>query len=158
MSYEILFLYFQMSVINFTWIYVGLWKSDFENEIFLMSRNFFAWILISKMSVKMNVKITRKNHEADPEIRFLRKSILKSNARATAMPPTWGLRTCFCKIYNFFDYKNYSLAQETALNHNLFYYSCDIHNIISIWACGNAYLLKFTWIYSVWIILEDHIK
>ena len=35
-------------------------------------RKFFALILISKMAVKMNLRITRKNHEPDPEIGTVR--------------------------------------------------------------------------------------
>ena len=46
-------------------------------------------ILISKMGVKMNSRIITKNHAADPEIRFLRKSISKPYGRATAMPTAW---------------------------------------------------------------------
>ena len=36
----------------------------------------------------MNLKIT-KNNEADPEIGFVTKSILKPYGRATAMPTAW---------------------------------------------------------------------
>ena len=42
--------------------------------------------LISKMAVKINLTIITKNHAADPEIRFLAKSISTSNGYATAMP------------------------------------------------------------------------
>ena len=42
--------------------------------------------LISKMAVKMNLRIMTKNHAADPEIGFLTKSISKPNGCATAMP------------------------------------------------------------------------
>ena len=38
------------------------------------------------MTVKMNFRIIRKNHVADPEIGFLAESISKSNGCATAMP------------------------------------------------------------------------
>ena len=38
------------------------------------------------MGVKMNSKIITENHESDPEIEFLKKSILKSYGRATARP------------------------------------------------------------------------
>ena len=41
------------------------------------------------MGVKMNFRIITKNHAADPEIRFLTKSISKPFGRATAMPPAW---------------------------------------------------------------------
>ena len=39
------------------------------------------------MAVKMNLRVITKNHAADPEIRFVTKSILKPYGRATAMPP-----------------------------------------------------------------------
>ena len=39
------------------------------------------------MGIKMNLRILTKNHEADPEIGFLRKSISKPYGRATAMSP-----------------------------------------------------------------------
>ena len=54
--------------------------------IFSVPRNFFTRTLISKMAVKMNLRIITKNHAADPEIGFLTKSISKPNGRATAMP------------------------------------------------------------------------
>ena len=38
------------------------------------------------MAVKMKSRIITKNHEADPEIVFLTKSISKPYGRATAMP------------------------------------------------------------------------
>ena len=41
------------------------------------------------MTVEMNSRIITKNHAADPEIRFLRKSISKPYGRATAMPTAW---------------------------------------------------------------------
>ena len=39
----------------------------------------------------MNLRIIRKNHAADSEIRFLRKLISKPYGRATAMPTAWEL-------------------------------------------------------------------
>ena len=51
---------------DFTWIYLGLWKSDFENEIFFWCQGIFFIILITKMAVKMKSRIITKNHEADP--------------------------------------------------------------------------------------------
>ena len=39
----------------------------------------------------MNLTIT-KNHAADPEIRYLQKSISKSNGCATAIPTAWELK------------------------------------------------------------------
>ena len=43
------------------------------------------------MGVKMNLRVIKKNHAADPEIGFLTKSFSKPNGRATAMPTTWEL-------------------------------------------------------------------
>ena len=43
------------------------------------------------MAVKMYSRIIMKNHAADPEIRFLPKSISKPNGCATAMPTAWEL-------------------------------------------------------------------
>ena len=45
-----------------------------------------------KIAVKMNLRIITKNHAADPEKRFLTKSISKPNGCATAMPTAWELR------------------------------------------------------------------
>ena len=53
------------------------------------------------MGVKMNLKIITKNHEADLEIGFLTKSILKPYGRATAMPPAWELKIKFLLRINF---------------------------------------------------------
>ena len=47
---------------------------------------FFSEILISKLVVKMNLRIITKNYAADPEIGFVTKSILKPNGR------TWPCR------------------------------------------------------------------
>ena len=44
------------------------------------------------MGVKMNLRVITNNHEADPEIGFLTKSILKPYDRATTMPPAWELK------------------------------------------------------------------
>ena len=46
---------------------------------------------ISKMAVKMNLRIITKNHVADPEIGFVVKSISKPNGYVTAMPTPWEL-------------------------------------------------------------------
>ena len=43
------------------------------------------------MGVKINSRIITKNHVADPEIRFLTKSISKPYGRTTAMPTAWEL-------------------------------------------------------------------
>ena len=45
--------------------------------------------MISKIGVKVNLRIITKNHAADSEIGFLKKSITKPYGRATAMPPAW---------------------------------------------------------------------
>ena len=47
--------------------------------------------MISKIAVKMNLRITTKNHAADSEIGFVKKSISKLNGCATAMPTAWEL-------------------------------------------------------------------
>ena len=57
-----------------------------------MLRNFFSWILILKIAVKMNLSIITKNHAADPVIGFLTKSISKLYGRATAVPPVSELK------------------------------------------------------------------
>ena len=44
------------------------------------------------MGVEMNLRIKTKYRAADPEIRFLTKSILKPYGYATAIPPAWKLR------------------------------------------------------------------
>ena len=48
--------------------------------------------MISKMTIKMNLRITTKNHAADPEKRFLAKSISKSNGCTTGMPTALELK------------------------------------------------------------------
>ena len=45
--------------------------------------------MISKIALKMNLKIRTKNHAADPEIGFLTKSISKPYGCAMAMPPAY---------------------------------------------------------------------
>ena len=86
---------------NFDWrfTYFGLFWDSFkvyENQTskmkFFEDKDFFSWISISKMSVKMNLRIITKNHAADPEIGFLTKSISKPYCRATAIPPAWELK------------------------------------------------------------------
>ena len=49
---------------------------------------------VLKMSVKIILRIKLKNHVADPEKGFLKKSISKAYGRATAMPPVWDSTTC----------------------------------------------------------------
>ena len=43
------------------------------------------------MSVKVEFKDNDENYAADPEIKFLRKSISKPYARGTALSPGWEL-------------------------------------------------------------------
>ena len=50
------------------------------------------------MGVKMNLRTITKNHEADPEIWFITKSISKPYGRATAMPPAWELISVTIKV------------------------------------------------------------
>ena len=47
-------------------------------KFFFGVKEFFSWILILKMDVKMNLRIITKNHAADSKIGFPLKSILKS--------------------------------------------------------------------------------
>ena len=54
--------------------------------------------MISKIGVKMNLRIITKNHAADPEISFLTKSISKPNGRATAMPTAWELSIIITRV------------------------------------------------------------
>ena len=61
-------------------------------NFFFGVKEFFSCIMISKMSVKMNLRIIMKHHAADPEIGFLTKSISKSDSGARAMPTAWKLR------------------------------------------------------------------
>ena len=56
-------------------------------------------MLISKMGVKMNLRLITKNHEVDPEIGFLIKSILNTYGRAAAMPTAWELKN-YLKEYS----------------------------------------------------------
>ena len=45
------------------------------------------------MSFKKDLRIITKNHAADPKIRFLTRSTLKSFGRAAAMSTAWELKT-----------------------------------------------------------------
>ena len=69
------------SCAKFIFSFFDFWKSAFENEIILESKNFiiidFLEILISKNECKMILMIITKNYAADPEIRFSTKSILR---------------------------------------------------------------------------------
>ena len=59
---------------------------------FFDAKEFSTSFLISKMGLKMNLRIITKNHAADPEIGFFAKSISKSNG-PTALPTAWELRS-----------------------------------------------------------------
>ena len=48
---------------------------------FFWSQGLFSGIFISKIGVKMNLRLIMKNPTADPEIGFLTKLILKSYGR-----------------------------------------------------------------------------
>ena len=48
-----------------------------------------------KKAVKMNLRITTKNHTADLEKGFHTKSISKPYGRATAIPTAWKLKILF---------------------------------------------------------------
>ena len=62
-------------------------------------KEFFSRLLISKMGVKMNLRIITKDRAADPEKRFLTKSILTPYGYVTAMPPSWKLKLNAFNIY-----------------------------------------------------------
>ena len=64
-------------------------------NFFLVSRNFSFINFDLKMGVKINMRIITKNHAADPEQGFLKKSISKPYGRATAMPQALELRANF---------------------------------------------------------------
>ena len=46
--------------------------------LFIFGHDIFSEILISKMNIELNLRITAKNHAADAEIGFLTKLIWKS--------------------------------------------------------------------------------
>ena len=62
-------------------------------------KEFFRMNFDFKNGCKMNLKITTKNHEADPEKGFLTKSISKPYGRATVMPPAWELIILLRTLY-----------------------------------------------------------
>ena len=67
-------------------------KGDlFENLIILVPKKFFSEIFILKMDVTMNSRIATKNHAADSEKSFLKKTVLKADGREAAMPIVWEL-------------------------------------------------------------------
>ena len=74
----------------------------YENRLskmnFFSTNKCFSGILVSKMSVKMNLKFKPKNHAADPEIQFLTKSILRPYGRAAVMPTALELMINSSKI------------------------------------------------------------
>ena len=55
-------------------------------------QQFFRLNFDLKNWCKKNLRIVTKNHEADPELGFLTKSILKPNGCAMAMPTAWKLK------------------------------------------------------------------
>ena len=57
-------------------VYIVLRKSAFENEIILVSRNFFK-NFSSQMGEEWNLRIKTKNYVSDPVIGFFAKRILK---------------------------------------------------------------------------------
>ena len=62
--------------------------------------------LISKVNVKMNLRIKNKNHVADREKEFLTKSISKPYGRTTAMPTVRALiEPYFISMFNLQLYK-----------------------------------------------------
>ena len=103
-------------------------------------QGFFSWILNSKIGVKINFRIITKNHTADPEKRFLTKSILKAYGRATAMPPAWELRikidhtevisVTSWKVKRISKYNNF---EKTKFQKNCNYFVADAVNARVFW-------------------------
>ena len=52
---------------------------------------FFSWILISKMGVKMNFRIIAKNHAADSKISFSRKIDFRADGTHESHLKAWEL-------------------------------------------------------------------
>ena len=98
----------------------------------MVSSNFFTWILISKMGVMMNLRIISKNHEADPEIAFLKKPISKPYSRATAMPPAYDFNLNEKNIYK----KAYKVVNFDLLR--MLSSKCQIP---TAWGLNNEYLV-----------------
>ena len=63
---------------------VGGYKNWSSKMKFFGAKEFFSPTLISKIGLKMNLRIIMKTNAADPEIRFLAKSISKPNGRRHA--------------------------------------------------------------------------
>ena len=61
------------------------------------------------MAVKRNLRITTKNHAADPEIGLITKSISKPNGFATAMPTAWELKK---EIAPDIDHSQFNVSRE----------------------------------------------
>ena len=59
----------------------------------------------------MNLRIITKNHGADPETGFLKKSISKPNGCATAMSTAWEVKMIFWKIIISFYFVFYGIVQ-----------------------------------------------
>ena len=76
-------------------------------------------MFISKMSVKMNFRIITKNHAADPEIKFLTKSISKLYGHATALPTAWEITVMLRSESNpLLKYDSYNFITKTFLARN----------------------------------------
>ena len=58
------------------------------------------------MGVKINFRIIRKKHTADPGIGFFKKSISKPFVRAMATPPAWESIT-YILISKYSQFKSY---------------------------------------------------
>ena len=64
----------------------GLWKWNFFGV-----KEFFSWILISKMEVKMNSRKITKNHAADSKIGSLFKIDSRADWTHESIPTAWEL-------------------------------------------------------------------
>ena len=66
-------------------VHDDLWKLVFENE-------FFSWILISKMDVKMNLRMITKNHAANSKIGSPLKIDFRTDWTQESVPTACGLK------------------------------------------------------------------
>ena len=98
-------------------------KIGLRKIIFLVSRDFFTRILISKMGLKMNLRIITKSHEPDPKIGFLTKSISKPYSRATAMPPAWELSALLFKFRKEQNFNKRSFSSSWKIRRNFLFLS-----------------------------------
>ena len=59
---------------------------------FFVAKEFFSCIMISKMGVKMNFRIIKKNHAADSKIRSPQKIDFRADGTHESHPTAWELK------------------------------------------------------------------